>query len=233
MVLPDCRANLTGIPISCTAGAAGGRLPRSTDVFLSFFPSPACHGCQPNSDQLRLTPVLRLVNTLLLSGWVTDGTSTTGLLRVVLVAASHHCSLPVPVHLGRTDSVFLHASIPGAFSGWQRHSLRWAMRPHQDCFHLLNAVLGVALLSPAPHAEGRVLCVVPHCLSALTLSRLLVAGCQEALSSVQHHHVSWRPSAHLLMKDPAGGRDPATRLSSSHQGGEERRQQQQQQKKTF
>lgn len=91
LVLPDCRANLTGIPISWGAGAAGGRLPRSTDVFLSFFPSPACHGCQSNGDQLRLTPVLRLVNSLLLSGWVTDGTSTTGLLRVVLVAASHHC----------------------------------------------------------------------------------------------------------------------------------------------
>lgn len=170
MVLPDCRANLTGIPISCTAGAAGGRLPRSTDVFLSFFPSPACHGCQPNSDQLRLTPVLRLVNTLLLSGWVTDGTSTTGLLRVVLVAASHHCSLPVPVHLGRTDSVFLHASIPGAFSGWQRRSLRWAMRPHQDCFHLLNAVLahqrprprvGCFVLSPTAYLLS--LCLV-YCL---------------------------------------------------------------------
>jgi len=66
---------------------------------------------------------------------------------------------------------------------------------------------------------------VSHC-----SSRLLVAGCQEALSPMQHHHISRRPSAHLLMKDPAGGRDPATQLNSSHQGGEER---QQQKKKTF
>lgn len=86
-------AGSQGTPISCAAGAADGRLPRSGDIFLSLFPSTACHICQSNDDRLRLTPIPRLVNTLLLSGWVTDGTPAAVLLRVVLVAASHHRSV--------------------------------------------------------------------------------------------------------------------------------------------
>lgn len=97
-----------GIPISCTAAAVDGRLPHSRAIFLSFFPSTVCHICQSNDDRLRLTPILRLINTLLLSGSVTDGTSALVLFHVVFVSAAHYLSrvhsLPVSSHLGRTDS---------------------------------------------------------------------------------------------------------------------------------
>lgn len=79
-----------GIPISCAAGAVDRRLPHSRAIFLSFFPSTVCHICQSNDDQLRLTPILRLINTLLLSGLVTDDTSAFVLFHVVFMLATHY-----------------------------------------------------------------------------------------------------------------------------------------------
>lgn len=97
------------IPISHIAGAVVGRLPHSRAIFLSFFPSIVCHICQSNDDQLRLTPILRLISTLLLSGSVIDGTSALVLFHVVFLLATHyptpaHINLLFPAHLGRTDS---------------------------------------------------------------------------------------------------------------------------------
>lgn len=47
---------------------------------------------------------------------------------------------------------------------------------------------------------------VLQCITLMLSSHLLPAGCQEAVPPVQHHHIPRRPSAHLLMKDAAGGR---------------------------
>lgn len=92
------------------AGAVVGRLPHSRAIFLSFFPSIVCHICQSNDDRLRLTPILRLINSFLLSGLVIDGTSALVLFHVVFLSATHyptpaHSSLLFPAYLGRTDSL--------------------------------------------------------------------------------------------------------------------------------
>lgn len=78
------------IPVFHTAGAVVGRLPHSRAIFLSFFPSIVCHICQSNDDRLRLTPILRLINTFLLSGLVIDGTSALVLFHVVFLSATHY-----------------------------------------------------------------------------------------------------------------------------------------------
>lgn len=110
------------IPISHAAGAVDGRLPHSRAIFLSFFPSIVCHICQSNDDQLRLTPILKLINTLLLSGSVIDGTSALVLFHVVFLLATHyptpaHISWLFSAHLGRTGSPLQHQCELGGWDG--------------------------------------------------------------------------------------------------------------------
>lgn len=110
------------IPISHTAGAVAGRLPHSRAIFLSFFPSIVFHICQSNDDRLRLTPILRLINTFLLSGSVIDGTSALVLFCVVFLPATYypipaHISLLFTAHLGRRDSSLQYLCRQGG-TGW-------------------------------------------------------------------------------------------------------------------
>lgn len=133
------RVESQDIPISCAAGAVDRRLPHSRAIFLSFFPSTVCHICQSNDDRLRLTPILRLINTLLLSGLVTDGTSAFVLFHVVFMLAAHYLA---PAHITvcwfqltlaeqtrlrsisarGQDGGFLYVSSSGAFTGRPRQS---------------------------------------------------------------------------------------------------------------
>lgn len=111
------------------------RLPRSRDIFLSFFPSTDCHICQSNDDGLRLTPILRLINTLLLSGSVTDGASALVLFHVLFMlppfTSPQFTVYQFPLTLAEQTQLcifrssgrgFLHSSSPGAFMGCPRPS---------------------------------------------------------------------------------------------------------------
>lgn len=83
---------------------------------------------------------------------------------------------------------------------------------------------GVAVLPLLCCTRLRVrwLVLFPRCMTLMLLSHLLLAGCQEALSPVQHHHIPRRPSAHLLMKAAAGGRLSA-QLSTHRESNDEQK----------
>lgn len=110
------------IPVSHAADAVVGRLPHSRAISLSFFPSIVFHICQSNDDRLRLTPILRLINTLLLSGSVIDGTSALVLFHVVFLSATHY---PTPAHISLLFQLTLApethlCSLCVSWGGWDR-----------------------------------------------------------------------------------------------------------------
>lgn len=78
----------------------------------------------------------------------------------------------------------------------------------------------------------RWLVLFPRCMTLMLLSHLLLAGCQEALSPVQHHHIPRRPSAHLLMKAAAGGRLSAQLSTHRESNDEEKKEGKQNKTKT-
>lgn len=152
------------------------RLPRSRDIFLSFFPSTDCHICQSNDDRLRLTPILRLINTLLLSGSVTDGTSALVLFHVLFMLATLYLSpvhsLPVSAHIGRTDSALhlweLRMGVPSFQQPWGFHgmseaiphpaALKGTVQPTMNQFSQLKTAL--VLVGPLLCLHGDLTCML-------------------------------------------------------------------------
>lgn len=141
-------------------------------------------------------------------------------------------SLPLPGPAWRS-LLTAHRGIAGPASaplcaqhGGSRAGIPWAPQPHLNPFGHPTAVLLVCVLPCSARLGAQGVAVLPllccvrlkvrwwvgwlvlflQCITLMLSSHLLPAGCQEAVPPVQHHHIPRRPSAHLLMKDAAGGR---------------------------